>query len=75
MYISRIVNFTAPKKKKPTRVAAASPGVSLGRRTIHARTEQRWPQGSKRCETKVTMVCDNLSYCCSRAQHTHDNWF
>jgi len=42
--------------KKPTRVAAPSPRASLGRRTVCGRTEQRRPQGSKGCETKVRMV-------------------
>ena len=41
---------------RPTRVAAPSPRASLGRRTVCGRTEQRRPQGSKRCKTKVTMV-------------------
>ena len=42
--------------KKPTRVAAPSPRASLGRRTVCGRTEQRRPQGSKRCKTKVKLV-------------------
>jgi len=37
-------------------VAAPSPRASIGRRTVCGRTEQRRPQCSKRCETKVGPV-------------------
>jgi len=39
-----------------SRVAAPSLRASLGRRMLCGRTEQRRPQASKRCETKVRMV-------------------
>jgi len=42
--------------QKSTRVGAPSLRASLGRRTVCGSTEQRRPQGSKGCATKVRMV-------------------
>jgi len=55
--------------KKTTRVAAPSPRASLGRRTVCGRTEQRRPQGSKRCETKVRMLWEVFLLLQQRSKH------
>ena len=70
----RSVRANVRSPKKNTRVAAPSPRASFGRRTVCGRREQHRPQGSKRCETKVSMEWGSFSYCCSSAQNTHEKW-
>jgi len=55
-YILTVCVRTDEETKTPTRVAAPSPRVSLGRRTVCGRMEQHQPLVSKRYETKVRMV-------------------
>ena len=58
---------------KPTRVAAPSPRAGLGRRTVCGRTEQRRPQGWKRCETNVSMVRGNFLIAAAALKKTARN--
>ena len=58
--VGRIAPPGSPKK--PTRVAVPSLRVSLGRRTVCGRTEQRRPPGSKRYKTKGIHCMGDFSY-------------
>ena len=69
MYIYINIGLTL----KPTRVAAPSLRASLGRRTACGRTAQRRSQGSKRCETNVSLVWGCFLFCCSSAQN-YERW-
>jgi len=75
IYIYSIYPLTRALRafKAPDSRGSPSPRASLGRRTVCGRTEQRRPQGSKRCKTKIRMVWGSFLIAAT-ALKTHEKW-